>query len=358
MVHLRTAYHEQLGASASINMTANALAPLPYGPGGARLLSVTSTAGLTLRLQDATKLRTGPSICTIYNAGATVLNVADYGNNAIQVVSPGRARDFHLLSNATSNGVWLVDAAWVASASTPLGIGRRPMQVTIASSGTTPLSLRTLAEAQGYTGEYPLALTVEVPSNIVLGSNAAGVPALSTGFFFAGTSLLLINKGQIYGFGGLGGRGGQVPSGAGQAGGTGSTAIYATHSLTVSNSGTIGGGGGGGGGGGATATQGGGGGGGGGGYVPGSGGLAGSASAFPGITAPNPFAGGGGGAGGSGAGAGGVGAQTGQAGLAGTSATGAGGAAGAAGYSLQSAGGGVVITKLLAGTIYGPEVLV
>lgn len=361
MVHTRTAIDEAFGRSVSRSISANADAPLPYGPGGSRFLIYSATAGLSVRLQRATYLREGSAVYTIYNNGSNTFTVTDFGGNSIQSVTAGAIREFHLLDNSTANGSWVAGPSYSATAGTPLTIGRVPMTININSS-QDDVNLRTIAAEQGYAGDYPLALKVEIASGCRIGQSAGGVvsqlQALDTGVFFPGTTILLINRGLIEGRGGSGGLGGQL-GGAGYAGGAGGRAVYARHSVTVVNLGTIAGGGGGGGGGGSTVSSlgGGGGGGGGQGYLPGGGGngLSGGAN---GQSASGTL--GFGGSGGSGGGGrGGDGGPWGSAGSAGTTpgGGGAGGAGGAAGYSLQSAGGGPVITKLTAGLIYGPEVL-
>lgn len=357
MVHTRTAIDEAFGRSVSLSISANADAPLPYGPGGSRLLIYSATAGLSVRLQRATYLREGAAVYTIYNNGANTFTVTDFGGNTIQSVTAGAIREFHLLDNSTSNGTWVAGSSYSATAGTALTIGRVPMTLTIAAS-TSNVNLRTLANREGYAGDVPLALTVEVKNNINITSINRNQPSMQTGTFFPGTTIQLVNRGLIQGAGGAGGQGGLFGS-PGVPGVAGGTAIYAQNSIVVVNLGTIAGGGGGGGGGGSLniSLGGGGGGGGGQGDAPGGGG-AGSAGGSAGQAAPGIF--GFGGAGGSaGGGRGGDGGPWGSAGSAGTTpgGGGAGGAGGAAGYSLQSAGGGPVITKLTAGTIYGPEVL-
>jgi len=363
MVHTRTAIDEQFGKSLSRSITANADLPLNYGPGGARFLVISATAGLSVRLPQATYLRTGAAVYSVYNSGANTFTITDWGGNTVQGLLPGRVAELHLLANSTANGSWWPQT-FTASAGTPLTIGRIPMEITV-SSNQSGLNLRTLADRYGYTGEYPLALKVEIASSINIDSNyapnlASETRSLDTGVFYAGTTIMLVNRGTIQGLGGTGGLGGQaILGGNPNPGSPGRTAIYARHNLTVVNFGTIAGGGGGGGGGGSNigANKGGGGGGGGQGYPPGSGGpgFDGGQNGGQGLN----FGGIGGAGGSAGGGAGGDGGPWGSAGTAGTTPGGGttGGAAGAAGYALLSAGGGPVITKLVAGLIYGPEVL-
>ena len=355
MVHTRTAIDEQFGRSLSRSITANADLPLNYGPGGARFLVISASAGLSVRLPDATKLRTGAAVFSIYNSGSNVFTITDWSGASVQGLLPGRIAELHLLSNATSSGTWMPQS-FTASAGTPLTLGRVPLNITV-SFNASGLNLRTLADRYDYTGEYPLALRVEIAPSINIDAsipgNTASIRALDTGVFYAGTTILLINRGTIQGLGGIGGGGaGSFVGASPNVGSPGGTAIYARHNLTLVNYGTVAGGGGGGGGGGAF---GGGGGGGGQGYPPGTGGF-GSGGGQNGGDATGTI--GLGGAGSATGGAGGTGGPWGTAGTAGSAGTGgAGAAAGAAGYALLSAGSGPVITKLVAGLIYGPEVL-
>ena len=355
MVHTRTAIDEAFGRSVSRSITANADAPLPYGPGGARLLIYSATAGLSVRLPQATYLREGVGVYSVYNSGANTFTVTDWGGNTVQTVLSGRIAELSLLDNTTSNGSW-ISQTWVASSGTALTIGRVPMSITIGTNRSN-VNLRTLANAEGYAGDVPLALKVEILSAINISSVNSTQHSLQTGTFYPGTTIMLINRGIIQGGGGAGGQGGLLGS-AGVAGIAGGKAVYAQNNLNVINLGTIAGGGGGGGGGSLVVSLGGGGGGGGGqGAAPGAGG-AGSAGGTAGQAGSGVL--GLGGAGGSaGGGRGGDGGSWGSAGSAGTTpgGGGAGGSGGAAGHALYSVGGGVVITKLTSGLIYGPEVL-
>lgn len=363
MVHTRTAIDEAFGKSLSRTITSNADLPLNYGPGGARFLVISASAGLSVRLPQATYLRKGAAAYTIYNSGSNPFTVTDWAGTSIWSVLPSRIVDFHLLSNSSVAGSWIPESS-IASAGTPLAIGRVPMSIKVASS-QSGLNLRTLADRYGYTGEYPLALTVEIAAGINIDSNyfvnlETETRSLDTGVFYAGTTVMLINRGTIQGKGGSGGLGAQaIFGGTAYPGTPGRPAIYARHNLTLVNFGLIAGGGGGGGGGGSNvgANKGGGGGGGGQGFPPGGGnsGFDGGQSGGLGLN----FGGIGGAGGSAGGGAGGNGGPWGTAGSAGITPAGgtAGGAGGAAGHSLLSAGGGPVITKLVAGLLYGPEVL-
>lgn len=351
MVHTRTAIHEAFGTSASLTMTADTFAPLNYGPGGARLLNISATAGLKLKMPDARLLRTGPAVITVYNSGANSVSVTtNDGATVIANLLAGRIVELHLTNTATANGTWIAEGLITPSVGSSITIGRTPMNLSIDFYTNNGVNLRSLADRNGYTGEYPLALKVEIPSNITLGAPDELTPCIDTGVFYAGTTILLVNRGKLYGHGGTGGNGGSTGSGAGQAGTAGGTALYARHSIKIVNTGTIAGGGGGGGGGQGGVSAQGGGGGGGAGYVPGSGGTGFQAGGLG-----TDQVGGIRGQGGTGASEGGNGGQIGGVGAVGSG--GSGGAGGAAGYSLRSAGGGPVITILTGGTRYGSEAL-
>ena len=351
MVHTRTAIHEAFGTSSSLTMTADTFAPLNYGPGGARLLVVSATAGLKLKMPDARLLRTGPAVITVYNSGANSVSITtNDGATTIVTLNAGSIVELHLTSTATANGTWLSESAITPSVGSAITIGRTPMNLSIDFFTSYGVNLRTLADRNGYTGDYPLALKVEIPSNITLGALDELTPAVDTGVFYSGTSILLINRGKIYGHGGTGGTGGTSGSGAGSAGTAGGTALYARHSVKLVNTGIIAGGGGGGGGGQGGVSAQGGGGGGGAGFIPGSGGTG-----FQSGGQGTDQVGGLRGQGGSGASQGGNGGQIGGVGAAGSG--GSGGAGGAAGYSLRSAGSGPVITIITGGTRYGSEAL-
>ena len=358
MVHTRTAAHEGYGGSVAYAITVDTKLPLNYGPGGARLVSISANAGRKVRMPSALMLQEGPSVYTVYNNGSNSFGVYAADNTTLLVtLLAGRIVELHLYDNSTSNGLWSVETAVTPGVSSTIVAARVPMDITY--SFGQDINLRTQAERQGYTGDYPLALRVEILSGSTVRSTSPSTPAIDTGVFFAGSTILLINRGVLSGMGGQGGQGGLGTSANGSAGGAGGDALRARHSVALVNLGVVSGGGGGGGGGGSgtTSTQGGGGGGGGSGALDGQGGLGGTAGAQAGGQGFLVY-GGIGGNGATGGAAGGNGGQIGGVGFAGTNGTGGtGGAGGAAGYSLRSVGGGPVISIVTAGTRYGSEVL-
>jgi hypothetical protein len=107
------------------------------------------------------------------------------------------------------------------------------------------------AVAAGWNQTAPLSMSVTVNSGVNIYSTSVGSYAFSTNTGFpTGTTLTLINYGNIVGRGGDGGQGGG-PRTAGYGGGSAGPGLYAGYTITVYNYGAISGGGGGGGGGGA-----------------------------------------------------------------------------------------------------------
>jgi hypothetical protein len=90
-------------------------------------------------------------------------------------------------------------------------------------------------------------ISVLVNPGVYVGSNVAGVPAMSVpSSFSGGDTVSITNNGFIYGRGGQGGNGESLP---GQPGAIGDTGLFVNSPATVFNYGEISGGGGGGGGG-------------------------------------------------------------------------------------------------------------
>ena len=123
------------------------------------------------------------------------------------------------------------------------------INVTI-SAHTNNLDLRSLAIANGWDQATPLSLTVTINSGIFVRAASTGAYALNTGTSYpAGSTLTIINNGNIVARGGGGGAGASGPLASAGNGGGGGPAVYAAVSVTIYNYGVIGGGGGGGGGG-------------------------------------------------------------------------------------------------------------
>jgi hypothetical protein len=98
----------------------------------------------------------------------------------------------------------------------------------------------------------PVNVTLTISSGIVVGSDSASQPALTTGSLPNGSAVAIVNNGLILG---KGGDGGNYPGGkaAGLPGENGGTALELTVQTSIQNNGIIGGGGGGGGAGGGSA---------------------------------------------------------------------------------------------------------
>ncbi len=261
---------------------------------------------------------------------------------------------------------------------------------TVQVLGTAPVNLRTLAEANGYTGQTNATITFEVGGGVTITgapgartyapmAGGTGGIAIDTGGWPTGShtiALTLVVKtgGKVYGGGAAGGQAGYTTSAG--AGGVGGDAVYCRTpiSITVQSGGEIkaGGGGAGGGGGWLRVTSenlyysGG---GGGGGFPNGAGGDIAQSADVSGSPGANGTAGGGGaGGGGVGAGpgrttgAGGVGGAAAASGAAGAVSSGTAdannqkigqGGGGVAGYAIRKNGNTVPVTNN--GTISGTQ---
>lgn len=164
------------------------------------------------------------------------------------------------------------------------------------SANTTGYDIRAAAIANGWNGTTRLIATITINSGVYVGAvstSGFAIDTNSSGTFPTGTTISIVNNGQIQGASGSGGNGGSATvtsggtetAGSSTGGTAGGKALKLRYATSITNNGTIGGGGGGGGGGGAAAwnngnTTGhalaGGGGGGGHGYASGSGGSNGS----------------------------------------------------------------------------------
>lgn len=329
---------------------------LPCLANGARLYDLSSTVAIDVLLPSADFLPVGSHLYAVANKGSFTLTIkcAD-ASTTVCTVPAGYIVLLHLVDDSTSNGTWRYESIATVSRGSTLPAGRIPMTLRLLNNSSTSVVLRDLADAEGYTGDYPLALRVEVGTGtdpVIRGSEARSRAAITTGRFYAGTTILILQRGVLTGAGGNGGAGGTAGSGAGGPGQSGGTAFDAVHDCRVINFGTISGGGGGGGGGAGATSATGGGGGGGSGQRPGFGGSGGSTAAANGSNGAAQ-AGGAGGAGQTGASTGGAGGGPGTAGTNGSGTNG--GLGGAAGYSLRATGCTITLTNL--GTINGPQVL-
>lgn len=132
---------------------------------------------------------------------------------------------------------------------------------TIQITGTSPVNLRTLANAAGFNGEQNANITFEVGNGVTITGAAGGGIAIDTGLWPTGSqtvtlALTVKNGGKVRGGGGSGGRGGDAYAN-GEPGTAGGDAIHCRAPITITfQSGSEARGGGGGGGGGAGAEDG------------------------------------------------------------------------------------------------------
>ena len=179
MVHTRTAAHEGYGGSLTLAITTDTKLPLNYGPGGTRLVTISANAGRKVRMPDARLLTCGASVYTVHNSGANSFGLYAQDNTTLLTnVLAGTVAELHLYDNSTANGLWFAEPVATASASATIVAERVPMEMTF--SYGQRVNLRTEAERRGYTGDYPLALRVEIPSGGTVRSDDPTIPAMDT----------------------------------------------------------------------------------------------------------------------------------------------------------------------------------
>ena len=159
---------------------------------------------------------------------------------------------------AQPSGVWGVVAApgGIGAPATPPSAFTATIDLTSTSAGH---NLRSIAEANGYTGMSDATITFRVPSGVTIsgaqGASGAGGPGIDTGTWPTSShaialSLVIQNGGIVNGGGGRGGGGGTGRAGTvGGAGGDGVFQRVNMTAITVDAGGILRGGGGGGGGG-------------------------------------------------------------------------------------------------------------
>ena len=267
--------------------------PAASSPGAARAYSATETYYLTNLV--------------LFNGGTYVATQNNFSGHAPS-------------GDANANAYWDVYAAPGATGApaTPPSAFSATIDLTSGSA----VNLRTVANANGYTGNSDATVTFRVPNGVTI-RGLAGAPGgigIDTGTWPSGYTIALTlvvqSGGVVDGGGGHGGAGGDY--GVGAPGAAGGDAIYCRVALsggiTIDSGGTVRGGGGGGGGGGRSGAS----------PAPGEPGYAGGS-------------GGGGGAPNGSGGAAGVGDQA--SGSAGSSGTTGGGGAGGTAYADGGAGG-------------------
>lgn len=362
----RTALQEHFGDSVDAVITSNYRLRLPYGvTGAARFYALRpSVVGLDVTLPVATYCAAavgGSPTFTVANLGSETLTLKNQGGTAVATIAAGSVLQVFLIDASTTDGTWITRTSTGAVESSALA--NQVDEFTLSLQSGVDVNLRDLCDQQGYDGVLPARVTATLEplgsaTVAVIGSSSNLTAALSTGTFPAGSIVLLTIGAGAYvcGRGGNGGIGGNpapiIAPGNGQAGGL---ALDVEADLVLTNYGKIRGGGGGGGGGdyvGATTGPGG---GGGAGYQGSSGGASGTGSSVgAGYGGNIDNFGPGGSVNGGASGAGGDG---GAPGAAGGIPSISGGTAGAAGTSIQKLAS-ITLTKLVAGTIDGPEVTV
>lgn len=278
---------------------------------------------------------------------------------------------------AQANAQWAVIAApgQAGAPAVPPGAFSTTINLTSSSSG---VNLRTIADANGFTGNSNATVTFNVPTGVTITGMSGGGIGIDSGVWPSSSytialTLVVQSGGVVHGGGGVGGTG--ASGGGGAIGGNGGDGVYLRQAMsggvTIDAGGILRAGGGGGGGGASGAGSfgpptepdfaNGGGGGGGGGFPNGAGGAGGLDSVGTPATSGSSGTTSGGGTGGAGepqsgfaGGAGGAGGTFAAAGSVGANAGGySGGSAGAAGYAVRKNGLTATVTNngTLSGTV-------
>ncbi|MFY9342227.1 MAG: hypothetical protein WAT39_07050 [Planctomycetota bacterium] len=358
------------GSFVNTNLAADFALRLPYSTNCCRHYVLGAGVTFNVVLPNTNKVYTpvGSVYTIVIGFLSSPLNLRDHLGNLVRTMPGDTGWDVYWTGSA-----WATFATLTPILSAPLSATRVPVYIPLRNSVSGGVELATW---YGYNSTTPAAVTCEVFPGVAIGSSSAGVAALRSGTWPAGTTIvLMVGAGAfVSGRGGNGGRGqdavgasplSHLPPTAGFAGGA---AIDFTVNHSIVNWGTIQGGGGGGGGGSrgfsASPFPGGGGGGGAGHDVSagGSGGLfSGGLAGAPGFSGTLQLGGSGGtgiGAGVLFSGSGGSGGSPGQAGSSGglgfppSSTSGAGGAAGVATRRPSA----VTQTVIRAGTVLGSHV--
>lgn len=118
----------------------------------------------------------------------------------------------------------------MARAALAISPTRHVRSITIAAN-VNNINLFTLAGSPSDPGEFVFTIN----PGVTVSSSSTATAALSTGTFPGGSTVKLINSGNIYGKGGAGGPGG-TSSGSGSPGGSGGDAISLGFDLIIDNS--------------------------------------------------------------------------------------------------------------------------
>lgn len=256
-----TAIEEQRGGALDVTITAGNSpysAQLDNGPGRARLYVVRPTgSGRVFRLPESARSTLGcmPSV-TVVNLGPNFIDVQTSTGVALAGVGVQQSAEFYLLPD----GSWrqLGTLLFPNAISGNLDALRTPLTLDYTGNRDTPTNFRRDAQRQyGYTSRQgPVALTVRVGRDVVLGGGTSQQASVDTGPWPAGSTCLIemANRSMFAGRGGNGGNGMLVNGTgmtAGSAGGHGLDVYVPTVIIGASapNAPIIAGGGGGGGGG-------------------------------------------------------------------------------------------------------------
>jgi hypothetical protein len=250
----RNALDEVFGGSGDFTLSSGTVRiGLPHSEGGRQLYVVRPSAGgCTVTLPVAVFLPK-PSAYVVVNLGSQSIDVVlSILGTTVVTIPAGQQAELFLLNDAFPWGTWQARLATVTAGT--LLAERTPVYLEIGAGAFGPVDLRKMAIEQGATSESsPYSVQCRIRSGALIGSESTSSPALMTGDWPTGSTLLLIieDGGIVSGKGGDGGIGGNLIPGPGTTatnGGNGGPALMTTMATTIVNRGTIQGGGGGGGG--------------------------------------------------------------------------------------------------------------
>lgn len=203
---------------------------------------------LGVRLPDSAHVRAGPGYLIANGSASRSLAIRNAeGTETLGTLASRKAAWVgYVGGDPASASSWAMGAAEDVGLGSATSIAPTAVELVIGPGIYDNLSIAARFSSEtGYPGTWPVALRCTIRKGAIIGSSAGpGTPALDTGSFPSGSTLEIINYGEIRGAGGTGG----IPSATagaakGQAGGAGLHLQLATNLL---NHGIIAGGGGGG----------------------------------------------------------------------------------------------------------------
>lgn len=247
----RNALDEVFGGSADFALSSGTVRMgLPHSEGGRQLYVVRPSAGgCTVTLPIAVFLPK-PSHYVVVNLGSQSIDVIySIIGTTLGTIPAGYQAEIYLLNDASPWGTWQLRLATVTEGT--LLAERVAINLEFGAGAFGPVDLRRMAIDQGFTAEVAYAVSCTIRSGALIGSDSTSTPALQTGTWPTGSTLLLsIEEGAIVsGKGGAGGRGGNLipsPGTTATAGESAGPAIRTEIATTITNRGRIQGGGGGG----------------------------------------------------------------------------------------------------------------